>query len=99
MHAHTYTLTDSWQSAVALQKPKQGSQDLLLLSNNNYAGETQRGLIELNPVEYNRVEVWISTLVYLCKSASRLEPPGNSHCTEAEGEGGWQTEAASAPAG
>ncbi len=101
MHAHTYTLTGSWQSAGARHKPKEGSQGLLHLNNNNnnYAAERQRGLIEVYPVEYNRVEVWKPTLVYLCYSASHLEPRGDSHCTEAEGEGGWQTEAASAPAG
>lgn len=33
----------------------------------------------------------------LCYSVSYFDPQGSSHCTEAEGEGGWQTEAVRAP--
>lgn len=58
-----------------------------------------RDIKEEETVEENRVEVWIPTLVYFLLFALTLGPSGELHCTEAEGEGGWQTEAASAPAG
>lgn len=72
------------------------SQDILFLRDNNYAWIWQwRG----NEAGQNRVEVWIPTSVYFLLSTPHLDPQGSSHCAEAEGEGGWQTEAASAPAG